>query len=85
MARGSDAFKTTSRDRISHLEDEIGALWAVVRELRAELGHKVEEDEVSGCVVCLWGRWVSSEEGRKSFVCAIPGRNRTCWSGLQNS
>lgn len=43
MARTNDAFKTTSRDRISNLEDEVGSLWAVVRELRAELGHKDEE------------------------------------------
>lgn len=56
MARGSgDAFKTTSRDRISTLEDEVGSLWAVVGELRAELGHK--DGEVSLCfgLLCVCG------------------------------
>lgn len=49
MARtGGEAFKATSRDRIAQLEDEVGSLWAVVRELRSEMGLKGgDEGQVS--------------------------------------
>lgn len=65
MARSSDAFKTTSRDRISTLEDEVGSLWAVVRELRAELGHK---DEVSSHCPLVSRRAVSVGYVRTTLV-----------------
>ena len=56
MARtgGGDAFKATSRDRIAQLEDEVGSLWAVVRELRAELGLKGGDEEQVRWFMCCW-------------------------------
>lgn len=39
MGRSSEVVTSTSRDRISQLEDEVSKLWSVVRELKTELGH----------------------------------------------
>ena len=41
--RNSDAPGITSRDRISQLEDNVATLWAVVRELKTELGHPQDD------------------------------------------